>query len=100
MEDKRQRIFRLVEELNRLAYEYYTLDNPSLSDREYDEKYDELVKLEKETGIILPYSPTQRVGDVILSQFEKHIHKGRLWSLGKAQNIQELKDWHNKNIKA
>lgn len=100
MEDKRQRIFRLVEELNRLAYEYYTLDNPSLSDREYDEKYDELVKLEKETGIILPYSPTQRVGDVILSQFEKHIHKGRLWSLGKAQNIQELKDWHNRNIKA
>lgn len=100
MEDKRQRIFRLVEELNRLAYEYYTLDNPSLSDREYDEKYDELLKLEKETGIILPYSPTQRVGDVILSQFEKHVHKGRLWSLGKAQNIQELKDWHNRNIKA
>ncbi|MGY0374471.1 NAD-dependent DNA ligase LigA [Clostridium sp. JNZ J1-5] len=100
MEDKRQRILRLVEELNRLAYEYYTLDNPSLSDREYDEKYDELLKLEKETGIILPYSPTQRVGDVILSQFEKHVHKGRLWSLGKAQNIQELKDWHNRNIKA
>lgn len=100
MEDKKQRVYELVEELNRLAHEYYTLDNPSVADKEYDKKYDELEKLEEETGIILPYSPTQRVGDVVLAQFKKHLHKGKLWSLGKAQNLQELKDWHNKNVKA
>lgn len=100
MEDKKQQIYELVEELNRLAYEYYTLDNPSMSDKDYDRKYDELVKLEEETGLIFPYSPTQRVGDVVLAQFKKHLHKGKLWSLGKAQNLQELKDWHNKNVKA
>ena len=100
MEDKKQQIYELVEDLNRLAHEYYTLDNPSMSDKDYDKKYDELVKLEEETGIILPYSPTQRVGDVVLAQFKKHLHKGKLWSLGKAQNLQELQEWHNKNVKA
>lgn len=100
MGGKEQKIHELVEELNKLAYEYYTLDNPSVSDKEYDKKYDELLNLEKETGVILPYSPTQRVGDVILSQFGKYTHKARLWSLGKAQNLSELREWHNKNVKA
>lgn len=100
VENKEQRVRELVEELNKLAYEYYTLDNPSVSDKEYDKKYDELVELEKKTGIVLPYSPTQRVGDVVLSQFEKHTHKGRLWSLGKAQSLGEVKEWHNRNVKA
>lgn len=90
----------LVEELNKCAREYYTLDNPSISDKEYDKKYDELVKLEKETGIVLPYSPTQRVGDIVLPQFNKHTHKAKLWSLGKAQNIEEVKEWHNRNLKS
>lgn len=100
VEDKKQRIEELIDELNRYAYEYYTLDNPSISDKEYDEKYDELVRLEKETGYVLSYSPTQRVGDVVLPQFEKYTHKARLWSLGKAQNFGELRDWHNRNVKA
>lgn len=90
----------LVEELNKYAYEYYVLDNPSITDKEYDKKYDELVKLEKETGIILSYSPTQRVGDRILSQFEKYHHRGRLWSLDKGQNINAIREWHNRNVKA
>ncbi len=100
MIDKRLKIEELVEELNKLAYEYYTLDDPSLSDKEYDQKYDELVILEKESGILLPYSPTQRVGDRILSEFTKYTHKNRLWSLGKAQTLGEVIDWHNKNEKA
>lgn len=91
---------KLAEELNRWAYEYYTLDKPSVSDREYDEKYYELVKLEKESGIVLPYSPTQRVGDVILPEFEKYTHKASLWSLDKAQSISALKEWHARNVKA
>ena len=89
----------LISEINRLAYEYYTLDNPTASDKDYDKKYDELVKLEKETGIVLPYSPTQRVGDGVLPEFSKHTHKGRLWSLDKAQTLEELREWHNRNEK-
>ena len=97
--DNRKRIEELVEELNRYSYEYYTLDNSSVTDKEYDKKYDELKKLEKEEGYVLPYSPTLRVGDVVLEGFNKYVHKGRLWSLDKAQSVGELEDWHNRNIK-
>ena len=97
--DKKIRVEELVELLNKYAYEYYSLDNPSVSDKEYDIKYDELRALEEETGYVLPYSPTQRVGDVVLQGFNKYTHKARLWSLDKAQSFEEIKDWHNKNVK-
>lgn len=97
--DKKKRIEELVEELNRYSYEYYALDNPSVTDKEYDVKYDELKKLEKEEGYVLPYSPTLRVGDVVLEGFSKYTHKARLWSMDKAQTIEELRDWHNRNVK-
>lgn len=100
MENKKRRVYDLVNELNKLAYEYYVLDNPSVSDKDYDKKYDELVQLEQETGAVLEYSPTQRVGDVVLDSFKKYTHKGKLWSLGKAQSLNEVIEWHNKNIKA
>lgn len=90
---------QLVDELNRYAYEYYTLGASSVSDKEYDQKYDELTALEKELDYKLDYSPTQRVGDVILSEFKKYKHKAPLWSLGKAQTIKEIEEWHNRNIK-
>lgn len=96
---KKQKIEKLVEELNRYAYEYYSLDSPSISDKEYDKKYDELKKLEEETNYILPYSPTLRVGDRVLDGFNKYTHKARLWSLDKAQSLEEIKDWHNRNLK-
>lgn len=98
--EKRSRMLELIEELNEYSYEYYVLDNPSISDVEYDKKYDELKALEKELGEVLPYSPTQRVGDVVLPEFKKHYHKSPLWSLDKAQSIEELKEWHNRNLKA
>ncbi|MEG0774463.1 NAD-dependent DNA ligase LigA [Clostridium sp.] len=97
--DKRTRMLQLVEELNKHSYEYYVLDNPSVSDVEYDKKYDELKALEIELEEVLPHSPSQRIGDVVLPEFKKHYHKAPLWSLDKAQNIGDLKDWHNKNIK-
>lgn len=97
--DKKVRVEELVELLNKYAYEYYSLDNPSVSDKEYDSKYDELKALEEETGYVLPYSPTQRVGDVVLQGFNKYTHKARLWSLDKAQSFDEIKDWHNRNVK-
>jgi DNA ligase (NAD+) len=98
--DKLEVITELVDELNRYSYEYYVLNSTSISDKEYDKKYDELVKLEKETNTVLPYSPTQRVGDVILSEFQKYTHKGRLWSLDKAQNIVGIREWDVRNRKA
>ena len=97
--DKKLQMEQLVDELNRYAFEYYSLDNPTVTDKEYDKKYDELKKLEQELGTILPYSPTQRVGDIVLDGFTKYTHKGRLWSLDKAQSIEEVKEWHNRNVK-
>ena len=97
--DKKLRIEELVEKLNRYAYEYYSLDKPSVTDKEYDILYDELKALEEELGYVLPYSPTQRVGDVVLEGFSKYTHKARLWSLDKAQSFDEIIDWHNRNVK-
>lgn len=97
--DNKERMEQLATDLNKYAYEYYVLGNPSIADKDYDEKYYELVELEKQEGIILPYSPTQRVGDIVLPEFNKYVHKGRLWSLDKAQVFTELQDWHNRNVK-
>ena len=97
--DNKKRIEELVEELNRYSYEYYSLDNPTVTDKEYDEKYDELKRLEMEEGYVLPYSPTLRVGDVVLDGFNKYTHKSPLWSMDKAQTLEELKEWHNRNVK-
>ena len=97
--DKKKRIEELVEELNRYSYEYYSLDNPTVTDKEYDKKYDELRKLEEEENYVLPYSPTLRVGDTVLEGFTKYTHKARLWSLDKAQTVEELQEWHNRNVK-
>lgn len=96
---KFKRMNELVDELNKYSYEYYALDNPSVSDKEYDIKYNELSKLEKELKEVLPYSPTLRVGDVVLSEFQKYTHRAPLWSLDKAQSIGELKDWHTRNLR-
>ncbi|NLW22652.1 MAG: NAD-dependent DNA ligase LigA [Tissierellia bacterium] len=93
MDDKIKRMKELIDIINDLNYHYYTLDDPKVSDKEYDELYDELVQLEKETGKVFPYSPTQRVGGEILDKFEKHTHLGRLWSLDKCQNYGELINW-------
>ena len=87
------RMRQLVDYLNEKSYQYYTLDNPTIADAEYDRLYDELVKLEAETGERLPDSPTRRVGGEVLPGFEPHTHLARLWSMGKAQSIEALEDW-------
>src|SRR5690606_9223813 len=88
-----ERMLQLVEELNKYNYHYYTLDNPIVNDADYDKLYDELVQLEQDTGVVLPQSPTQRVGGEILKGFEEHRHLARLWSLDKAQNVEHLMAW-------
>jgi len=90
---KTERMSHLVNKLNRLNYHYYTLDKPIVLDPDYDQLYDELLDLEKTLGIVLPQSPTQRVGGEIVSGFEEHKHRGRLWSLDKAQSVEDLKAW-------
>ena len=84
---------KLVEKLNDYAYHYYVLDAPIISDAEYDRLYDKLLELEKATGIVLPNSPTQRVGDTVLSNFKKVTHKIRLYSLDKCQSKEALFSW-------
>lgn len=83
----------LVDWLNETGYHYYTLDDPIVSDREWDAKYDELVRMERETGVRLPDSPTRRVGGAVLPYFEPHTHLARLWSMDKAQSVDALRDW-------
>lgn len=83
----------LVNRLNETAYQYYTLDAPTVSDKEWDAMYDELTRLERETGRILPDSPTHRVGGAVLPAFEPHTHLARLWSMGKAQSVEALREW-------
>ena len=83
----------LVDWLNETAYQYYTLDAPTVSDREWDAKYDELVRMERETDVRLPDSPTRRVGGAVLPYFEPHTHLARLWSMDKAQSVDALRDW-------
>ena len=65
---------QMVDQLNKWAYEYYVLDNPSVPDTTYDALYDQLVLLEQQTGVILPDSPTQRVGGEPLKEFVQHAH--------------------------
>ena len=91
------RIKELVKLLNEHNYRYYTLDNPSISDKEYDKLYDELRALESSTGIILADSPTNRIGGEVLDKFEKHEHIRPLYSMDKAQSIEQLVSWHERN---
>ena len=86
-----ERMKELVELLNRYATEYYTSDNPSVSDSEYDRLYRELVELEKaHPEQVLPESPTHRVGGKILDGFEKYSHQYPLYSLQDAFSREEL----------
>ncbi|MFM1607256.1 NAD-dependent DNA ligase LigA [Streptococcus mutans] len=96
----KERMNELVQLLNQYAREYYTKDNPSVSDAEYDKLYRELVELEKEfPEDILPNSPTHRVGDLVLDGFEKYRHEYPLFSLQDAFSREEL-DAFDRRIKA
>ena len=83
----------LVDKLNAAARAYYYSAEPIMSDKDYDAMYDELLRLEKESGVVLPDSPTHRVGAEALTAFEPHTHISRLWSMDKVQSIAELDEW-------
>ena len=92
-----QKIKELTELLNKYAFEYYTKDQPSVEDSEYDRLYRELETLEKENPqLIRSDSPTQRTGDVVLSGFEKFQHPYNLFSLGDVFSREELAAWEER----
>lgn len=95
--EQMERMKELVVLLNQHAKAYYEQDAPVISDGEYDRLYDELVELEKTLEIVIPDSPTRRVGGMPLDKFEKHTHHQPLYSLDKAQSIEELEVWHERN---
>lgn len=82
-----------IELLNSWAKAYYTLDNPLATDEEYDLLYREIVAFEKENGYMAPNSPTQRVGGIVLDEFQKASHLSRMWSQEDIFNDDELEDW-------
>ena len=82
MDNVKIEIESLVNELNEHAYKYYVLDNPDISDYEYDMKYARLVELEENyPEYTLSFSPTQRVGDKPLENFNSVEHKVQMQSL-------------------
>lgn len=94
-----ERMEELVKLINKHSYNYYSLDTPTITDKEWDALYDELVMLEKKTGIVLPDSPTLRVGGDVLDGFEKVKHIERLYSLDKAQTFEAIEEWNERNQK-
>ena len=93
------RIEFLRDELNKYSYNYYVLDNPLISDFEYDKLYKELEELEKQNPLyITPDSPTQRVGG-ISTGFKEVKHKYRLYSLDNTYSYDELRKWYEKITK-
>ena len=99
-ETQKNRMEELVALLNEYSYRYYVLDDPSVADNVYDRLYDELVALEKETGVRLDDSPTRKVGGEPVKAFAQHTHLGRLYSLDKCQSFEELREWDAKIKKA
>ena len=89
----KNRMEELVAILNDASRQYYQFDKEIMSNQEYDKLYDELVALEKETGITLSTSPTVNVGYEVVSNLPKERHPSPMLSLDKTKDVQELKAW-------
>lgn len=95
-DDQKVKIRQLVDLLNEYNFHYYVLDEPLVSDVEYDRLYDKLKALEEETGIWFPDTPTQRIGDQPIAAFGTHRHRASLWSLDKVRTSDELLEWESR----
>ena len=92
-EDKTKRIRELIGTLRAAGRAYYQESREIMSNFEYDKLYDELVSLEKETGIVFANSPTQNVGYEVVSALPKERHEKPMLSLNKTKSVEELADW-------
>ena len=92
-----KRIDELIKKLNKANYEYYTLDNPSITDQEYDDMMDELIKLETNNpNLVRNDSPTLRVGGEVISSFTKVTHNVPMMSLADVFNIDEIREFDSR----
>ncbi|MGV8146455.1 MAG: NAD-dependent DNA ligase LigA [Alkaliphilus sp.] len=96
MIEKNIKMKNIVKKLNEYNYNYYVLDKPIVSDKAYDDLYDELINLEKEFNIVLENSPSRRVGGEPLKKFKTHKHIAPLLSLDKCKTFEELRAWDNR----
>ena len=92
MQDKIGRMKELVLLLSKAGKAYYQESREIMSNFEYDRLYDELAGLEKETGVILSGSPTQKVGYEVLSELPKEAHESPMLSLDKTKSVADLKE--------
>lgn len=95
---KTERIKYLVETLNAASKAYYAKDQEIMSNFEYDRLYDELARLEEETGMVLSNSPTVNVGYEAVEELPKERHTSPMLSLGKTKSREELRDWLQGNL--
>lgn len=86
-------MMRLIKDINRWKDEYYNQNRPSVSDAEFDKAYDRLVELEKEAGVIMSNSPTQRPGYPVVSELKKAEHDHPMLSLDKTKSLEEIHKW-------
>ena len=93
MDEKKARMRELVELLDRAGRAYYQEAREIMSNYEYDKLYDELLGLERETGMTLSGSPTARVGYEVLSELPKERHERPMLSLDKTKEVEDLKEW-------
>lgn len=101
IEEQKERLNTLIKELNEYAYQYYVLDQPTISDSEYDQLYRELETIEQQhPEWITSQSPTQRVGDILLEGFQKVEHDTPMYSLSNAFNRQEIEGFIDRVKKA
>ncbi|MBE6138964.1 MAG: NAD-dependent DNA ligase LigA [Firmicutes bacterium] len=97
MDNIKQRIDELIKILNKAGYEYYTLNNPTITDQEYDSLMDELIKLETNNpSLVRSDSPTVRIGGEVISDFKKVTHTVPMMSLGDIFNEEEVRDFDEK----
>ncbi len=90
-ESLKNRIDELIKIINKANYEYYTLDNPSITDQEYDSYMDELIKIEtNHPSLVRSDSPTLRIGGEVISDFKKVTHEVPMMSLGDIFNSDEI----------
>ena len=94
-EQKAARMRKLVDTLNSASKAYYAQDREVMSDHAYDQLYDELAELEKETGVVLANSPTIHVGYEAVDELPKERHERPMLSLAKTKSREELRDWLN-----
>ena len=93
MDDKIKRRKELIPLLSEAAKAYYQESREIMSNFEYDRLYDELLKLEQETGTVFAGSPTQKVGYEVLSELPKERHERPMLSLNKTKSVDELREW-------